>query len=313
MKRIAVVGTGKMLVDCLKLLTQAPKAAVLLAIGEATTSAWSESLAEQCRASGIPFLASRRLDTPDVLSRLAEAKLDIVFSINNYRIFTPAVLAIPREGTINFHNGPLPRYGGLHAPSWAIINGETEHGVTWHYVDAGIDTGDIIAQRCLPIGPNETARSLSARCIKLGIESFQQVLPSILDGTAERRPQDRALASYYSRKDTPNHGVVNFQWAYAQVDRFIRGLTFHPMPNPFVRASTTFGGRTFYIDRIAARDGSSTGHPGLVVGTARGPIEVEIGDGVIAITHVSDAKGGDVSPQALADAYGIRVGTRLGT
>ena len=89
-----------------------------------------------------------------------------LFSIANLSVIPARILALPRLGAINFHDGPLPRYAGLHATTWAILNQETAHGVTWHEMREIVDTGAIFQQRIFALAPDETAFTLNRNASK---------------------------------------------------------------------------------------------------------------------------------------------------
>ena len=89
---------------------------------------------------------------------LAAQPYDFLFSIDNGWILPPEVLATPQRLAVNFHDAPLPAYAGLHATSWALIGGELSHGITWHEIERGIDSGRILEQRVVPITDDDTDR-----------------------------------------------------------------------------------------------------------------------------------------------------------
>jgi methionyl-tRNA formyltransferase len=314
MKKLVVIGSGKMAVDCLKILSEAPHGVLSLAISEPQAGSPGNALSRYCRGQGIPYLEAERINSSSVIERLAAIAPDIIFNINSFQIIRPVLLSLPKEGTINFHNGPLPRYGGANVCSWAIINGERDHGVTWHYLDRGIDTGDIIAQRFFEIAPDETAITLIIKCINAGIELFKEVLPRLIDGSVKVVKQDASKATYYSLKDTPNRGWVDYGWPFVQFDRFIRGLSFHPAENTFVYPKSTYCSREFYIqgiERLEAR--SVPGDRGTVIYTGPHHIAVQIKDATIAITDVLDENRNELSVGDFVERYGIEVGRYLGS
>jgi methionyl-tRNA formyltransferase len=90
--------------------------------------------------------------------------VDYIFSINNSLILKESFASLARRMTINYHDAPLPRYAGMYPTNWAILNGETEHGVSWNEVVDKIDAGDIIAYQSLPVLPDDNALSLNIRC-----------------------------------------------------------------------------------------------------------------------------------------------------
>src|SRR5690606_27787228 len=110
------------------------------------------------------------------------ATFDYLLSITNLRMLPTWLLERPTKMAINFHDGPLPRYAGLNAPVWALINGETEHGITWHRMEKGADTGPILVSRRFPIAANETVFALNAQCYQAGLDAFPELLDALERG-----------------------------------------------------------------------------------------------------------------------------------
>jgi len=280
-----------------------------LAITEPRASSLVDSLASHCEKENILFLETAALNSSDIIERVSEIGPDLIFNINSYRIIKERMLSIPKEGIINFHNGPLPRYGGVNACSWAIINGEKEHGVTWHYIDRGIDTGDIIAQSFFKIAPDETAVRLIMKCIHEGIALFKEIFPKLLEGGIKPEKQDLSKSTYFSLKDIPNGGFVNFGWPYEKLESFIRGLSFHPMTNNFAHPKSIYNSREFFIQRISKADGrSSIGDYGKVIDIGQDRISVQIMDSIIAVRDVLDEHKNNIRIKDFIESYGIRVG-----
>src|SRR5262249_48108381 len=115
---------------------------------------------------------------------IREQEVDLLLNVHSLFVIKPEIVEAPRFGSFNLHPGPLPRYAGLNAPSWAIYHGESKHGVTLHRMLAGIDTGPIAYQALFDIEDNDTGFSLSAKCIKFGMELIKQLLE-----TAKSDPQ----------------------------------------------------------------------------------------------------------------------------
>ena len=136
---------------------------------------------------------------------------DWLLSIANLRLIPADVLALPTKGAVNFHDGPLPRYAGLNTPAWAIIHGETTHGVSWHMIEGGVDEGDLLAQKIIDIAPDETAYSLNSKCYAAGMESFSNVLAQLEADKLERTAQDLGQRSYFARDQRPDAmGLLDF-------------------------------------------------------------------------------------------------------
>ncbi|WP_354426020.1 formyltransferase family protein [Mesorhizobium abyssinicae] len=94
----------------------------------------------------------------------------------------------------NYHDGPLPRYAGTHATSWALLAQETEHAITWHRIDDGVDTGDVAVQRQVLVTPADTALSLNLKCYEAAVEGFRELLAGVTGGKLSTRRQARLLA-----------------------------------------------------------------------------------------------------------------------
>ena len=130
------------------------------------------------------------------------------------------------------------------------LNGEREYGVTWHFVDEGIDTGDIICQDYFPVEPGETAIELIANCIDKGLNLFPLVARDLLDGNLQRSPQDLDDRSYFGIKDRPWDGIFPFWARQVELMRLCQALAFWPMPNLFYRpALNIMGFGQIFADR----------------------------------------------------------------
>ena len=166
-----VIGNGSLVIQCADMLLARGHAIAALVSGNPEVRAWAE-------ARGL------RVEDPgaDLADRLGPLTVDWLFSIANLAIVPDAVLAKATRGAINFHDGPLPRYAGLNAPVWALINRETRHGVTWHLIEGGIDEGDIVEQRLFDLDDGETALTLNTKCYGAAIDSFGALVAALETG-----------------------------------------------------------------------------------------------------------------------------------
>lgn len=140
--------------------------------------------------------------------RLAQNSFDYLFSIINLRILSAAVLSLPSQFAVNFHDAPLPKYAGMHATTWALLQCETEYGVTWHVMTTEIDAGDILKQRRFPIAPDDTSLSLNLKCYEAGVTAFQELVDELAQQRFSRTPQDLGQRTYFSQQDRPSGGGV---------------------------------------------------------------------------------------------------------
>ncbi len=155
------------------------------------------------------------------------------------------------RAAINFHDGPLPRYAGLNAPVWALINGEQTYGVTWHEIAAGADTGRILVQRTFPVAADETAFSLNAQCYQAGLESFGELVAQLEQGALAPRDQDLSQRSYFGLVDRPT-AAATLDWARPaqELARLVRALDFGRYPNPVLLPKVVVG-RSLLLAREA--------------------------------------------------------------
>jgi len=156
-------------------------------------------------------------------NKIQQMAPDMIVVVYYDRILKKDIIDIPPMGCINLHMALAEEYRGCYPTTWAIINGETKTGVTLHYIDEGIDTGDIIAQKVVKIEPDDTGKSLYNKCTMAGVELFKETFPLLMNGTAPRRKQVTTRNTKYYGRCFPSHNVGNY----------IRALTFPPFPEPY--------------------------------------------------------------------------------
>lgn len=181
-----------------------------------------------------------------VESRIKTFEPDVIFSLY-YRDKIPGpILDIPQYGGINLHPSLLPEYAGVLSVPWAMFEGEPTTGYTYHYMTEEIDTGPILKQEEVPIGPNDTAYSLYHRLIHAGMNDFLPVLELVVEEGDSGRPQT-GTGTYHGRGELPNDGFIDHQWPDEKIDRFIRAM-YYP---PFRPAVAEFGGDEFEITSMS--------------------------------------------------------------
>ncbi|MBQ0048874.1 MAG: methionyl-tRNA formyltransferase [Bacteroidales bacterium] len=187
---------------------------------------------------GIPVLQPERLKDENFLAELRsyEADLQVVVA---FRMLPEAVWDMPRMGTFNLHTALLPDYRGAAPMNWAIINGETETGVTTFFLDHDIDTGRIIMQERTPIAPDDNVGDIHDRLMTIGAALVLKTVRAIADGTAQSIPQDQFLRDAEGEPVNPatlHHAPKIFKetcridWTKTaqEVHNFVRGLSPYP-------------------------------------------------------------------------------------
>ena len=198
------------------------------------------------------------------------------------QILPPAVLDLPAHGCLNVHASLLPRHRGASPIAAAILAGDAETGVTIMRMDEGLDTGPIVARRALPIAPDETTGTLTARLAALGADLLTATLPGWLAGALVPEPQDEAQATMTTllRKDD---GRLDWTRPAAALDRQVRAVT--PWPGAF----TTWGGRQLKVLRarpLGAAEGADERQPGACFRVGEGPhaaLACACGQGALAL------------------------------
>ncbi|HEY8048784.1 MAG TPA: formyltransferase family protein, partial [Ramlibacter sp.] len=181
------VGDGTLLARCAQAWCDAGHTVAFVATRNAEVAQWA-------RQQGI----AHRLIAAGEAVDLPQLGFDYFFSVANLEVLPPALLRRARKLAINFHDGPLPRYAGLNAPAWALVQGEREHGVTWHEMTDRVDAGRIVKQKTFAIAPDETALSLNARCWEAGLAAFAEIASDAARGELPLLPQSGAR-TYFAR------------------------------------------------------------------------------------------------------------------
>ncbi len=156
------------------------------------------SLAQMSAEFGVPLVHAKNINSADSLAVLKTWQPDLVVSVYLNQLIKKPIIELAQTGVINVHPALLPRNRGLFPYFWALANGDTETGVTVHWVDTRFDTGEILLQRALPIAPDDTVLSLASKSAQLGADLLAEAVRAIERGNPPRVPQNAAAASYFS-------------------------------------------------------------------------------------------------------------------
>lgn len=215
-KVVAVGGTG--------LLYQ-----VLEAVQESGTA--GELLALECNAGGIKRetgIPCRKAGSKPEVMRILEAETadTLVLSVMNPYLFTQDVLEKENLLVINLHHALLPKHRGRNAECWAIYEGDETAGITWHKVNAGVDTGDIYLQKKVAVAETDTALRLLTALNAAALEGIRELLRADIKHYP-LQPQDKAEPSVlHMAKDVPNGGWLDLEWDAAHMSRFLRAVDY---------------------------------------------------------------------------------------
>lgn len=270
-----------------------------------------QKLIELAESHRIPTFYPASINSAESLDKLAAFSAELHVSMSYDQILREKILSLPPRGTLNCHAGALPFYRGRNPLTWAIINGETDFGITVHWVDLGIDTGDIVRQIKVPIGPTDTYATLLVTAEKLCADVLVEAISDVYQGKDQRIVQASIdpVGMYCCRRREGDE-EIDWTWGTVQIERFIRALVF---PGPGAR--TTCKDKRYAILAAELKSGAKPyiGVPGEVVGRSADGILVKSGDTLIKITRWAQVlTDGSLSEAAVPDApRGSRLGANL--
>ncbi len=222
------------------------------------------------------------------LATLCREPCDWILSVLNTRILPADVIDHPACGVINFHDGPLPRYAGLHAPTRALLDGADEHGIAWHLVDEGIDTGDLLVTEPVPIEPDDTALTLQLRCVDAGCRSFERLLPLLRETDPQGRVQDPSLRTIFGSARWSRRGIeTDWRSSVESIRRVVDAHDFGPYANYVGHPRFRFDGRWHLLKRVERCEDPECPNlhagPGSAWAASDGRLHVRCGDACLVI------------------------------
>ena len=228
---------------------------------------------------GLPIWQPEKLKDPLFVEQLREANAD-VFVVVAFRMLPEVVWSMPPQGTINVHGSLLPQYRGAAPIHWAVMNGETETGVTTFRLQHAIDTGDILLQSKLDIGPTETTGELYLRMMHAGAELLVKTLAALETGNLVARPQPMESEIKHAPKLSKQHGQIDWHQSMNSILNQIRGLS--PVPSAY----TFMAGKQLKIHRAHAVASSEVAPPGTVNTDAKTYAQIACANGWIALDDI---------------------------
>ena len=248
----------------------------------------------------------------DFRKQLADIKPDAIIVVGYGRIIPQWMIDLPRLGNLNLHASLLPKYRGAAPIQWAIANGETVTGVTTMRIDAGLDTGDILLQRELPVAADDTAETLAPKLAAIGAELMVETLRGLEQGAVHPQPQDhtRATLAPIIQKE---EGRIDFSASATGIYNRLRG--FQPWPGGY----TTYRGKNLAVAAARAHPDHRFAHKESMA-TSPGSIVVEgdcifvgcHGDSWLEILELQPEGKRRMSARDFINGYRPKTGDRLG-
>ena len=255
----------------------------------------------------LPVFQPVKIKTPEAIETLKTYDADIYVVAAFGQILSQEILDMPKYGCVNIHASLLPKYRGSAPIQWAIINGETETGVTIQQMNAGVDTGDILCKAIVPIAAKETGASLFDKLSEAGAKLIVEALKQIEAGTLIAEPQDDSQATH-AKMLTKSLGHIDWTQSAVTIERLIRGL------NSWPSAYTSLRGKTLKIwEADVAEDvQEQKGTPGTVIGVTKDAIVVQTGEGVLQLSNIQLEGKKRMTVKDFLLGYKVESGEQLG-
>ena len=262
-----------------------------------------KALAEK---SGIPSFGPNLMKEPQVYEAYVKLQPELVILAFVIDIIPEKLLTVPSLGTICYHPSILPRHRGASAINWALIQGDTQTGLTVFWVDKGIDTGPVLLQKQVEVGPDDTTGSLYFnKLFPMGVDAMVEAVELIKKGKAPRIPQDNSKATYEPPCDD-RVASVNFEKTIKDIYNLIRGCD--PQPGAY----TTFKGKRvrFYDAKMFLS--AIEKQPGEIISFEEGSLQVAVKGGVINVGKLRVDKREKIGPIEFAKSVELKIGDRFG-
>ncbi len=262
----------------------------------------------EAEAYGIPVLQPEKLRDPAAIAELAQYAPDLIVTAAYGQILPKAVLEMPRYGCINVHGSLLPKYRGAAPIQYALMDGESETGVTIMYMEEGLDTGDMISSVRVPIEDEDDTGTLFDKLSEAGAALLLRTVPELLEGRVQVTPQRHEDATY-ARMIKREHERIDWTQSALSIHNLIRAL------RPWTGAFTTVEGTALKIwraDKPQASDSASSSAPGTIIGIYPGAFEVSCGIGALLVTEVQPAGKTAMPAGEFLKSGRLRIGDQLG-
>ncbi|MGB8353596.1 MAG: methionyl-tRNA formyltransferase [Chthoniobacteraceae bacterium] len=287
--RILFIGTGGIGVPVLQSLFDNAEHQVIAVVTQPDKPAGRKQelqpspIKQVALVHGVPVLQPVRMRAPESVASIQALAPELIVVMAYGQILPKEILDAPTIACLNLHASLLPKYRGAAPIQAAMEAGDAETGITVMYMDVGLDTGDILLEKRIPIRRRETGGTLHDRLAAISPAALAEALPLLAQGTAPRIPQDSALTTY-APKLTRESGIIDWSAPHLQIDRKIRAM------NPWPAASTSLPGKDGRPQKLkiftVIPHRKCTGAPGEVLHAGKNGILVAAGTGGILLREV---------------------------
>ncbi len=291
--RIIFIGTVDFSRHCLKQILECSSdviAIFALLRDYATFNSDYSDLGDVALFYGIPLYRIKNINKPENIELIRSLQPDIIFVFGWSQLISKQILQIPSKGCVGSHPALLPKNRGRHPIIWALVEGLDKSGLTFFYLNEGVDSGDILWQKSFQITLNDDAGSLYKKIIVLAREAIRQFLPQLEQGTAPRIKQDSNKATYW-RKRNEKDGEINWIMPSIKIYNLIRALTY-----PYVGAYTFLANKKIKIWRAKIPQKpipleAMNLSPGYIFSSNNHIFNVKTGDGYLKVLEYEVSNG----------------------
>lgn len=263
----------------------------------------------------LPVLQPVKIKTAEAIEALRQYEADIYIVAAFGQILSQEILDIPQYGCVNIHASLLPKYRGAAPIQWAILEGETETGITVMQMNAGLDTGDMLTKKTVQITAADTGESLHDKLSRAGAELIVETLPLIEQGKITPQTQDDTQSSY-ARMLNKSMGCIDWNKSAVEIERQIRAL------NSWPSAYTTYRDKTMKLWEARVETIKDAGEQGVsedkaaeagrIAAVEKDCVKVMTGDGLLCITSVQLAGKKRMAVKEFLLGYQMTPGEMLG-
>jgi len=295
-----LIGGQSLIIQCAKLLIENKHAILTILSDDPAVHDWGK----QHNIKTINF-------NQENLKTVEQLDFDFLFSIANLKLLPVTIIQQANKLAINFHDGPLPDYAGINVPTWAIINHEHTHAISWHTMTEELDKGDILVSMPLSISDNETALSLNTKCFNAGIQGFEILINQIESNKLQATRQNLERFQYYAKCKRPT-AASTILWTESAEDiqALTRSLDYGPYWNPIGMPKIYFGKTLAIVKQIEISDARSSQPAGTILTTQPG-LTLSTTTFDIVINELISPEGEKLTNGKIAEHYELQAGQQL--